>query len=93
MRKRSLIPSPYRCLTGLRVSGASLVVMLSLLVLERAACAWFGDASPACNALQVPYEWWLVGAVVAGVAHTLYAAYVDFFRGRYYRELARLQQH
>lgn len=93
MRKPSLIPNPYRCLSGLRVSGAALLVLLSLLAIERAACALFEHSSSACRALQAPYEWWLSVAVVAGIIYTLYAAYRDFFRGRYYSDLAKLQQY
>jgi hypothetical protein len=93
MRKSSPIPSPYRCLTGLRLSVAALLVLFSMIVAERAACHLFGLASSACSALQAPYEWWLGAAVVAGVVHTAYAAYRDFFRGRYYSDLAKLQQY
>jgi hypothetical protein len=93
MRKPPLIPSPYRCLTGLRVSVAALLVLLSLVAIERAACELFGFGSSSCNALQAPYEWWLAAAVVAGMVYTVYAAYRDFFRGRYYSDLAKIQQH
>lgn len=92
MRRRSLIPNPYRCLTGLRVSLASVVVMVVLLALEHAMCALAGTSSLLCQAMQAPYEWWLAAAIVAGIAYSAYAAYVDFFRGRYYSDLARLQQ-
>ena len=91
MYRQSLIPNPYRCLTGLRVSVASVLVMLGLSAVERAVCAM--GQGLLCRAMQAPYEWWLVAAVLAGLAHTVYTVYVDFFRGRYYRELARLQQH
>jgi hypothetical protein len=92
MSKDSKLPNPYRCLRGAGVSVAALVMLACLFALEMAVCAAFGRASMLCTALSAPYEWWLGAVAAGGIAYTLYAAHRDFFRGRYYSDLAKMQQ-
>jgi hypothetical protein len=86
------LPNPYRCLRGAGVSAAALLVLVCLGAAEAALCSLLGRSSMLCNAMSAPYEWWLVAAAVGGLAYTAYAFYRDFFRGRYYSDLAKVQQ-
>jgi hypothetical protein len=93
MRKPRSLPNPYRCLRGAGISLASLIILLSLAATEVALCALLGRTSTMCEALTAPYEWWLLATAAGGIAYTLYAAWRDFFKGRYYSDLAEVQQH
>ena len=57
-----------------------------------ALCSLLGHTSAMCRLMSAPYEWWLVAAAIGGLAYTGYAIYRDFFRGRYYSDLAKVQQ-
>ena len=92
MRKRSPIPNPYRCLSGLRLSLVALALLIVLVSVESTFCARLGLGTSTCEALQAPYEWWLAAAVLAGIAYTAYLAWRDFIHGRYYSDLSKLQQ-
>ena len=59
---------------------------------EAALCSLFGRSSMLCDAMSAPYEWWFVAAAIGGLAYTAFVFYRDFFRGRYYSDLAELQQ-
>jgi hypothetical protein len=86
------MPNPYRCLRGAGVSAAALIVLACLGATEMALCSLVGRTSSMCRLMSAPYEWWLVAAAVGGLAYTAYAIYRDFFRGRYYSDLAEMQQ-
>jgi hypothetical protein len=86
------LPNPYRCLRGVGISVAALLLLACLGGAEAALCSLLGDSSMLCEAMSAPYEWWFVAAAVGGVAHTAYAFYRDFFGGRYYSDLAKIQQ-
>jgi len=86
------LPNPYRCLRGAGVSAAALIVLVCLGATEMALCSLLGRTSTVCDAMSAPYEWWLVAGAAGGLAYTAYAIYRDFFRGRYYSELAEVQQ-
>ena len=78
---------------GAGVSVAALFVLVFLGGTEMALCSLLGRTSSMCRSMtSAPYEWWLVAAAVAGLAYTVYAIYRDFFRGRYYSDLAKIQQ-
>ena len=86
------LPNPYRCLRGAGVSAVALLVLVCLGAAEAALCSLLGRSSSLCGAMSAPYEWWLVAAAIGGLAYTAYAFYRDFFRGRYYSDLVKVQQ-